>query len=47
MNMMMIFIPSDAVAIHNNIDNRVFWFDYRGVREIIDGDIEITGVDMI
>jgi len=47
MIMKIVFVPSDAVVIKNNINFKLFWFDYRGVSEIEHNDIDVVGVDEI
>lgn len=47
MNFKMIFVPSDATVIRNNINDKLLWFDYCGVKEIQYGDMDVIGVDEI
>jgi len=47
MKMKMLFVPSDAVVIKSNMDEKLFWFDYKGVSEIRYGTIDVAGVDLV
>jgi hypothetical protein len=47
MNFRLVFVPSDAVVINNTMDNKLFWLDYKGVREIQYGITDVVGVDII